>query len=476
MVSVRNDVCDRPLVDIASNIRRRELSSAEITDSVLSRIEALESQLNAFITVLAEPARRQANEADREIAAGGYRGPLHGIPVSVKDLFWTAGVRTTGGSRLLRHWIPNTSATVVNRLRQAGAVLIGKANMYEFAYGSVHTDVGPARNPWDPLRSTGGSSSGSAAAVAAGMGYGSVGSDTGGSIRIPAAFCGIVGMKPTYGRVSRHGAIPLSWSCDHMGPMTRTVADCAALLKVIAGTDPLDSTSSELPVSDYSLELERDVSALRIGIAPSYLRENIAPSALSVIENAIQHFQGLGASIQAVDPPSPSDLVPVLLAIMSAEAAAYHLPALRAESDMFSDAVRERLELGALTPATTYIHAQRLRKQVMEQMRDAMSRVDILLMPTSPMTAPLIDEDLSTSEDAHPELLAARINYTGPFDLTGFPALSIPCGFVESGLPVGMQLVAKPYEEEILLSAAWAYEQSNSWHQRLPPTIQSLQA
>lgn len=471
MASVRNDLCDQPLVDIAGRIRRRDMSSTEVTESVLSRIEALDNRLNAFITVTAEHARRQASEADREIRNGGYRGPLHGMPISVKDLFATTGIRTTGGSRILRDWIPDVDATVVSRLRQAGAILVGKTNMYEFAYGAVHPDVGPAKNPWDPTRSTGGSSSGSAAAVAAGMGFASVGSDTGGSIRIPAAFCGIVGLKPTYGRVSRYGAIPLSWSCDHMGPMTRTVADCAAMLQGIAGFDPLDSTSSELPVGDYLANLESDAAGLRIGIAESYLYGAIVPSALPFIKSGIKHFEQMGASIRMIEPPSPSEIVPLLLTIMSAEAAAYHLPSLRDKPEEYSEAVRERLELGALTPATTYIQAQRLRKQVVEQMSNAMSSVDILLMPTSPMTAPYIQGDLSTSGDADPDMLAARINYTGPFDLTGFPAITVPCGFTPSGLPVGLQLVAKPYQERLLLSAARAYERTTNWHQRLPSAV-----
>lgn len=474
MTSVRSDICDQPLTEIATRIRRREMSSIEVTDAVLERISALDQHLNTFITITAKQARRQAEVADREIHEGIYRGVLHGIPVSVKDLFWTAGIRTTAGSRVLANWVPETSATVVERLQEAGAVLVGKANMYEFAYGSVHPEIGPTRNPWDSSRSTGGSSSGSAAAVAAGMGYGSVGSDTGGSIRIPAAFCGIVGMKPTYGRVSRHGAIPLSWSCDHMGPMARTVADCAALLQVIAGHDPLDSTSSDVPVAAYMDNLDSDVSTLRIGIADSYLRQHIDPSALILIESAIRDFERLGAVVQVIELPSPTEIVATLVAIMGAEAAEYHMPTLQSQPDAYSAAVRTRLEVGAITPATTYIHAQRLRKRVIAQMREAMADVDILLMPTSPVTAPLIDGDLSTSGDAHPGLLAARINYTGPFDLTGFPAISIPCGYTGSGLPVGLQLVARPYEEQTLLSAAWAYEQSTSWNHQLPSTVRSL--
>jgi aspartyl-tRNA(Asn)/glutamyl-tRNA(Gln) amidotransferase subunit A len=303
------------------------------------------------------------------------------------------------------------------------------------------------------------------------MGFGSIGSDTGGSIRIPASFCGVVGLKPTYGRVSRYGAVPVSWSCDHMGPIGRTVGDCAALLEGIAGRDPLDVTASDAPVPRYLDGLDNGCAGLRIGISPAYLRSNVDPAVRESIEAALAQFELLGATTREVELPPSADVVAALLAIISAEAAEYHLPSIRERPEDFSPGVRERLELGLLTPAHSYIHAQRMRTHFVDRFREAVREVDILLMPTSPVPPTPIDEDLASSEEADPELLAAMINFTGPFDLTGFPAVSVPCGFTASGLPVGMQLVARQWEEQTLLSAAHAYEQSTSWHRLLPHGI-----
>src|SRR5215204_2669315 len=263
---LREDLCDLPLLDVAEKIRTRQISPVDVTERVLARIGAHDDTLNAFITILSEQARQDAREAEREILAGRYRGPLHGVPISIKDLFVTKGIRTTAGSRVLADYVPDHDTTVVERLRTAGAILVGKTNMLEFAYAAVHPDYGPTPNPWDLARSSSGSSSGSAVAVATGMGYGSLGSDTGGSIRLPAAYCGIVGLKPTYGRVSRHGAVPVSWSADHIGPMTRTGADSAAMLGAIAVHYPRDPTSSALPVPDYLAGLESGLGGKRIGI------------------------------------------------------------------------------------------------------------------------------------------------------------------------------------------------------------------
>src|SRR4051812_20280286 len=274
---VRSELCDLPLVEAAKQLRAKAVSSVELTDAALSRISQQNDRFNAFVTVLADSALERAREAEAELARGEDLGPLHGIPVSVKDLFDTDGIRTTAGSRVLANNVPGQDATVVRRLKEAGAVLIGKNNMLEFAYAAVHPDFGPTPNPWDLTRSTSGSSSGSGAAVAAGMGYGSLGSDTGGSIRLPAAYCGIVGLKPTYGRVSRHGATPVSWSCDHIGPMTRTVADCAALLGAIAGEDPRDAASGTVPVPDYLATLDTGIEDRRIAICDAYLRTSVDP-------------------------------------------------------------------------------------------------------------------------------------------------------------------------------------------------------
>jgi aspartyl-tRNA(Asn)/glutamyl-tRNA(Gln) amidotransferase subunit A len=468
---LREDLADRPLVEVAAKIAARKLSPVEATQAALDRIAALDGTLNAFVTVLEDEALVRAREAEAEIAAGASRGPLHGVPVSVKDLFLTKGVRTTASSRVLSEHVPDEDATVVRRLREAGAVLIGKTNMLEFAYAAVHPDFGPSPNPWDLSRSSSGSSSGSAVAVAAGMGYGSLGSDTGGSIRLPAAYCGIVGLKPTYGRVSRHGAIPVSWSCDHVGPMTRTVADCAALLGAIAGEDPRDTTSARLPVPDYPAGLERGVAGMRIAIADPYLRQHVDPEVRRLVEAAIQCLASLGASVEEIALAPPAEAVPALLGIITPEATVYHLPWLRERPGDYSQAVRERLELGAITPAVSYIQAQRVRRRIADEFLAAMQDVDVLVTPTGPTAATPLEGDLITGDEADPALLAAAMNFTGPHDLTGFPALSIPCGFTAGGLPVGLQLIAKPFDEATLLAAAHAYEQATDWHRRLPPVV-----
>jgi len=315
------------------------------------------------------------------------------------------------------------------------------------------------------------SSSGSAAAVAAGVGYGSVGSDTGGSIRLPAAWCGVVGLKPTYGRVSRHGGIPVSWSCDHFGPITRTVADVAVLLGAIAGHDPADPTSGRAPVPDFLAALGEEVRGRRIGVADAYLRQHVDPAVGGLVEAAITTLGRLGATVEEVSLPPPTEAVPALLAILMPEAAAYHLPWLRQRPEDYSPAVRERLELGAITPAVSYIQAQRLRRRITDEMLAAFARVDLLAMPTSPTAATPLAGDLSTCDGADPALLAAAVNFTGPFDLTGLPAISIPCGFTAAGLPVGLQLVGRPYGEAALLAAAHAYQQATDWHRRLPTVL-----
>jgi len=467
----REDSCDSPLVDIAARIRSREVSPVELTEAVIERIDALNGTLNAFITVLADDARAQAKAVEAEILVGIYRGPLHGVPVSIKDLFATKGIRTTAGSRVLANWVPDEDATVVDRLREAGAVLVGKNNMLEFAYASVHPDYGPTLNPWDLTRSTSGSSSGSSAAVAAGMGYGSVGTDTGGSIRLPAAYCGIVGLKPTYGRVSRHGVVPVSWSCDHVGPMTRTVADCAAMLGVIAGEDERDATSGRVPVPDYQSFLGADIKGRRIAICDAYLRKSVDSSVQILVETAIRQLEALGATVEEIELPPPSEAVPALLGILTPEATAFHLRWLQERPEDYTPAVRERLELGAITPALSYLQAQRVRQRIVNEMRSALRGFDVVAMPTAPTAATLLETDLVTSAEADPDLLAALINFTGPFDLTGFPAISIPCGFTENGLPVGLQLVAHPYAETTLFNVAQAYESSTDWHRRKPPVV-----
>jgi aspartyl-tRNA(Asn)/glutamyl-tRNA(Gln) amidotransferase subunit A len=369
--------------------------------------------------------------------------------------------------------VPDHDATVVERLRTAGAIIIGKTNMLEFAYATVHPDFGPTLNPWDPTRSASGSSSGSAVAVAVGMGYGSIGSDTGGSIRLPAAYNGIVGLKPTYGRVSRHGGVPVSWSADHFGPMTRTAGDAAALLGAVAGEDPRDPTSGRVPVPDYVAELDGGIAGKRIGICDLYLRRHVDSAVQLLVEQAITTLERLGATIVEIMLPPPPEAVSALLAILMPEATVYHLPWLREQPENYSSAVRERLELGAITPAVSYIQGQQVRRRIIDEFLTAMEPVDLLVTPTGPTAATLLEGDLTTGGEADPDVLAALIHFSGPFNLTGFPAVSIPCGFTANGLPVGMQLVAKLWQESSLLAVAHAYQQVTGWHHQLPTVLES---
>jgi aspartyl-tRNA(Asn)/glutamyl-tRNA(Gln) amidotransferase subunit A len=470
---IRERLCDLDLVTVAGLIRRKEVSPVDVAADVLDRIDRIEPRLNAFITILRESARGQARQAEAEILRGGYRGPFHGIPLTVKDLFETAGVRTTGGSALFADHVPTRDATVVARLKEAGAVIVGKTNMLELAYAAVHPDFGPTRNPWDLTRSTSGSSTGSAAAVAAGMGYGSLGTDNAGSVRLPASYCGIVGLKPTYGRVSRAGVLPGSWTMDHVGPMTRTVADAAAILTAVAGADPRDPTSASVCVPDALAALDgvADLAGVRIGVDDAYLRQHVDGEVLGLVEEALRQMERLGVRVETVQLPPLEDMVAAAMAVITPEITAAHLPYLRECPEAYSPPVRERLELGLLTPAVAYLQAQRLRRALTEAVLRIMATVDLLVTPTTPTAATPIDEDVTTGDEADPALLAALIYFTAPFDLTGMPAISLPCGFTRRGLPVGLQLAAGPWQEIALLRAAHAYERSTEWHRFLPSVV-----
>lgn len=471
----REALCDLPLLAVAAKIERLEVSPVEVLDATLERVTRYEPHLNAFITVMDDSARVAARRAEAEIRAGNYRGPLHGIPLSVKDLFAMRGVRTSGGSRLFAANVPEEDATAVSRLQAAGAVVFGKTNMLELAYAAVHPDYGVTRNPWDLTRSTSGSSTGSAAAVAAGVGYASLGTDNAGSVRLPASYCGIVGLKPTYGAVSRYGVLPGSWTTDHVGPMTRTVGDAAAVLWNITGDDPKDPSMLRVPVppSTGILGRDDDLRGLKIGIDNGYLRQRVDGAILPAIEAALAHFASLGAQIECVSLPPIDDVIAALLAIVTPEIAAAHLEHLQTRRADYSQPVRERLDLGLLTPAVVYLQAQRIRRQVIEAMLVALAQVDVLITPTTPTAATLLEQDVTTGEEADPDLLAALISFTCPFNLTGFPAISIPCGFTANDLPIGLQIAARPLDEAGLLHVADVYERTTSWHQALPSVLRS---
>lgn len=453
------------IAEAANLIRNKKLSPVELTEACLQRIGNLDARLRAFITVTRQAALATAQRAASTIARGNYKGPLHGIPLALKDLFDTAAVRTTAGSKIMADRVPAEDAEATARLKAAGAVILGKLNMHEFAYGAtgVNPHYGATANPWDPTRISGGSSSGSAAAVAAGMTLGALGTDTGGSVRIPSALCGITGLKPTYGRVSRRGVIPLSWALDHVGPMAHTAADAAIVLSAIASHDPGDETSSDEPVPDYAKLLEgRGLKGLRVGVPRDHFFDNVDAEVAAAVRGAISVLEELRAQVSEVSLPHIDEAPAAVNAIMLTEALAYHRRWLAERPQDYADDIRQRLEIGLLYPAVSYIEAQRLRSLIAAEWREEVfDRVDLLAIPTTPVPAPSVEES-----DLQATLTLVR--FTNPFNLLGVPAVSIPCGFTSGGLPVGLQLAGRWFEEGTALRAAHAYQQATDWHKRMP--------
>ncbi|MDR7482446.1 MAG: amidase [Armatimonadota bacterium] len=464
-----DDLCTRPLTEVAELVRRREVSPTEVTGALLDRVARLGPTLNCYISVLGELAWQRAREAEELLARGTYLGPLHGIPLSLKDNIATAGVRTTAGSPILADWVPQTSATVADRLAAAGGVLLAKANLYEFAYGAPHPAYGPTRNPWNRDRTCGGSSSGSAAAVAAGLCYGSLGTDTGGSVRIPAAFCGVVGLKPTYGRVSRAGVVPVGYNLDHVGPIARTVRDAAVLLGVIAGPDPADPTAVTLPVPDYAADLDEGVRGLRVGILRPQSSERIEPEVRAIVGRAYGVIEREGATLSEVALPDLAQARTVMWTISAAEAAEYHRPYLRTRASDYHPVVRSLLETGEFILAADYVRAQRVRQRMALDVRSAMAGVDAVVLPALPVPAYPIGQRTMRVGGEEEDVLSIITRYTALFNLTGHPAIVLPCGFTSEGLPVGVQIVGHPFQEARLLRIAYAYEQAAGLHLRRPP-------
>jgi aspartyl-tRNA(Asn)/glutamyl-tRNA(Gln) amidotransferase subunit A len=458
-----SELADLSLGELSREIRARRLSPVEATEACIRRIEERDGALNAFLTPCADAAMEQARSLAGELAAGRHRGPLHGVPLALKDLFLTAGVRTTGGSTILKDWVPDRDGTIVRRLRDAGAVFLGKLNMHEFAFGPTgeNPHYGTARNPHDPERIAGGSSSGSAAAVGAAMCYGAPGSDTGGSIRCPAALCGVVGLKPTYGRVPRTGVLPLSWSLDHVGPMTRTVEDSALMLEVMAGHDPADRTSARLPVPVYVRGLHDGVKGLRLGVPREWFWEPIQVEVEARVREAVAALERLGAEVEEVSLPSLEQALAPQQLILFAEAAAYHRPYLRTRSHEYGPNVRVRLAQGLFINGADYLDAQRARRLVRREFLTCLEKCDALLTPTVPITAPPVGAESVRLGGVTGPPVQFLVRNTFPFNLTGLPAVSVPCGLAE-GLPVGLQIAGRPWHEAMILRIARAVEATGS--------------
>jgi aspartyl-tRNA(Asn)/glutamyl-tRNA(Gln) amidotransferase subunit A len=456
------ELCYAGIRELGGRFRRRQLSPVELTTALLRRIEALDGTLHAFVTVTADRALADARAAEAAIVRGDG-GPLLGIPIGYKDLYCTGGIRTTAGSALLESWVPDTDATCVTRLQDAGCVMLGKLIAHEFAWGIQTPDhrFPPARNPWNLDCIPGGSSSGSGAALAAGLCAGALGSDTGGSIRGPASFSGIVGLKPTYGRCSRAGVVTLSWTLDHTGPMARTVEDCAVLLQALAGHDPLDPASSRAAVSDYLAALGQPIRGLRIGVpSRDFFLDGADPEVVAAFEQALAVLRGLGAGVHDVAIPHIWD-APSNMVIMASEAFAYHERDLRERPELYGDLLRERLLHGGLYTGAEYVQATRLRERLRREMLEVLRTVDLLATPTSPKPAPTFAAMYDTS------LGFPRSNMP-PFNLTGLPALALPCGFSTGGLPLSLQLAGRPFDEATVLRAGHAYQQATDWHARHP--------
>ena len=456
---------DLDLRGVSDGLARRELSSVEATEAYLARIAEHDFVLRSYITVTADMALAQAKDADAEIARGRRRGPLHGVPIALKDLVAVAGVKMTGGSRVLADYVPTRDAFVTRRLKDAGAVLLGKLAMHEFAFGRPVTEGAfpTGRNPWDVRRAPAGSSSGSAVAAAAGLCAGALGSDTGGSIRGPASMTGLVGHKPTYGLVSRSGVLPLSWSLDHVGPMTRGVWDSAVLLQAIAGADPDDSSTRGATTQDYVARLDEGARGLRLGVLNRYyvdtplLNDDVRAAALA----AFDVLRKEGAAIEDVDAPS-LDLAMAAWAPIMSEAYEYHADTLRATPEKFGEGLRTRVYLTALFTAQDVQRAQRVRARIGREVDALLSRVDALIFPGQAAPALRFDEFPSTG------FAPASIRYTAPWNLLGLPAVVVPSGFTRDGLPVSIQIVGRRFDDATVLRIARAYERVTDWHRRRP--------
>ncbi|MFH8586933.1 amidase [Streptomyces celluloflavus] len=455
------------LTDAAQAIASGELSPVELTDSVLARIEAVEGSLGAFVAVFADAARQAAGQAERDIAAGAHRGPLHGIPMGLKDLIDVQGLPTTASSRVREHHTARRDSTVAARLRDAGAILLGKTHTHEFAYGLTTPQTG---NAWAPGRVAGGSSGGSAVAVAAGEATFALGTDTGGSIRVPSALNGVVGLKPTYGLVSRRGVTPLSWSLDHVGPITRTARDAELVLAALVGPDPGGPASPYVPLSGRPHRTDGNLTGLRVGVPRNHFFDRVAPEVAKAVRGAVADLAGLGAVLVDIDIPMAEYLQATQWGLMVPEATAYHQRTLRSSPELYGPVVRVLLEAGELVPAGDYLRAQRSRTLMRRAWARLFDEVDIIAAPTVTSTAARRDQQTVRWPDGSEESVSdSYVRLSAPANITGLPSLSLPVGLDGTGLPIGMQLIGGPFAEAVLLSTGRVYEEARGAVPRLAP-------
>ena len=451
------DLTKLSIAQVSALIKSSQVSPLDLVEATLARIDELDGNINSYITVMGDQARESARDAERRIKAGEYLGPLHGVPIGLKDIISTKDVLTTCGSKVHADYVPDHDATVPQRLASAGAVIVGKHGCYEFACAPPNPLYGPSRNPWNTMLDTGGSSSGTAAAIASYMCYGGIGTDTGGSIRNPAGVCGVVGLKQTYGRASRRGVFPLCWSLDHAGPMARTVEDTAIILQAIAGHDPHDPTTVDVPVPDYRRALTGEVRGLRAGVPVNYFFEGVQPEVEEAVRRGIRVLEGAGMIVEDVTIPHGDQIMPAWWTIFSAESAAVHAPLIRTRGLDYSQAVLNTVGPGSFLSSGVLFKAQQARSAITRGMNELLQKVDVLLGPAVPIVAwPLggMHELGSTVVEALTKLAFT----TAAFNLTGHPAISVPCGLNSDGLPIGLQIAGRAFDEETVLRVAHAYE------------------
>jgi aspartyl-tRNA(Asn)/glutamyl-tRNA(Gln) amidotransferase subunit A len=464
------------LAEVSRLIRKRQVSSREVTEALLERIERLEPAVHAFISVLHEQAALEADAADALRRAGRDLGPLHGVPIAVKDLFATRDVRTTAGSKILGESIPAEDSAAVAKLRGAGAIIVGKTNMDEFAFGGTteNAHYGTTHNPWDLERSAGGSSGGSAVATAASMAYGALGTDTAASIRNPAHFCGVTGLKPTYGRVSRYGVVPLAWSLDHVGPFARSVEDASILLSVIAGYDTRDPSTIREVMSDN--DFGAPLGKLKVGVLRGYFWDPIDPQVETIVERALVTLRDLSLVVEDTELPHAESFPAMQNTVLPGEAAAYHLRWMQERPRDYAPMIFERLVQGAAVSAVDLINAERARRAAQFAVREFMRDFDVLITPTVPYTAARLGQSMIRLGNVEIEASAARTRNLFPFNALGLPAMSIPCGFDSQGLPVGMQIVGRAFDEATVMNVGYAFQRETEWHRRRPPESTSESA